>query len=229
MGVTPSRCRRRDGGDGPGRPIEAPDASRGTPRRSGSRRPCQLVSPKCPARPNTNRSRPMGRSPVACAPGFYGGHAKPGPTPGRRRRRETIPVACAPGFYGGHTQPVPTPGAAPPARKRKLPPRVFTRGGSRGNFCSSSANVLVEADASTNWLDAGLLGDSDRRGDAARRCGGLRQRQARRLAIIGAALRYSHNASLNHLLYYEDPGCRGHCEATAGGGTFPGRRRRPAK
>jgi hypothetical protein len=90
--------------------IKAPDASRGTPRRSGSRRPCQPVSPKCPARPNTNRSRPMGRSPVACAPGFYGGHAQPGPTPGRRRRRENIPVACAPGLYGGHAQPVPTPG-----------------------------------------------------------------------------------------------------------------------
>ena len=38
--------------------------------------------------------------------------------------------------------------------------------------------------------------------------GGLRQRQARRLAATRAALRYSHIASLNHLLCYEDPAAR---------------------
>ena len=50
----------------------------------------------------------MDRCPVACASGLYGGHVKPEPTPGRRRRRETFPVACASGLYGGHAKPEPT-------------------------------------------------------------------------------------------------------------------------
>ena len=98
--------------------IKALDASRGTPRGSGSHRLCEpgspngpgiaewtwdrrmdLGSPNGPGIAEWTWDRRMDRSPVACAPGFYWGHAKPEPTPGRRRRRERIPVAYAPGFF----------------------------------------------------------------------------------------------------------------------------------
>ena len=62
----------------------------------------------------------------------------------------------------------------------------------------------------------GRLKTATTRGD-----GGLHQRQARRLAATRAALRYSHNASLDNLLYYEDPGRHGHCEAAAERMVFP--------
>ena len=88
---------------------------------------------------------------------------------------------------------------------KKLPSRVFTRDGSRRNFCSSCASWSRATEATRATGNVGLPGDNGRMDVAARRCGGLRQRQARRLAVIGAALRYSHNASLNHLLYYEEP------------------------
>ena len=75
LGVTPSRSRRRDGGDGantspslalracsggdakpeptPGRrPIKAPDASRGTPRGSGYRPPCKTGLAQIPGVPS---------------------------------------------------------------------------------------------------------------------------------------------------------------------------------
>ena len=113
--------------------------------------------------------------------------------------------------------------------KRKLPPRVCTRSGSRRNFCSSFtgwSRAVCTARAAEN---AGLPGGNDRRDAAARRCGGLRQRQARRLAIIGAALRYSHNASLNHLLYYEELVLPQPLRGRRPAGPFPGRRQEPAE
>ena len=70
-------------GDGAAGSIKAPDANRGTPRGSGSRRPCRTVRKRDPASltsslPSSNhfRSRPMARSPVACAPGLYWGNTR---------------------------------------------------------------------------------------------------------------------------------------------------------
>ena len=136
MGVTLSGSRRRDGGDcaknipvagAPGLyggHIKAPDASRGTPRRSGSRPPCRtgleagtndpaIISglaqwtgvPSLALRAwmgvtlSGSRRRDGGdcakNTPVAGAPGLDGGHAKREPTPGRRRRRAKIPPSLA--------------------------------------------------------------------------------------------------------------------------------------
>ena len=46
--------------------------------------------------------------------------------------------------------------------------------------------------------------------------GGLHQRQARRLAAIGAAPRYSQLAACDNLLSLENPSRRDHCKIAAG-------------
>ena len=91
---------------------------------------------------NRSRSRPTNRSPVACAPGLYGGHAKPEPTPGWRRRRESISRRLRSGLVWRSRQAGADAGTAATARKHL--PSLALRASSRAARTPPAAAVAVQ-------------------------------------------------------------------------------------